>query len=251
MAEAQTDLLTETSTETSQTETTSQWYSDEYKDVVSRTGWKDPNDAIKGYRELEKNFSSRVKLPSPESSAEEIRAFYQKTGCPENPEGYEVPVVEGTEHLRDEDTENALKQVAYENGVNKQAFEAIVKGYYEKLASDMQATRQAGEKELREKHGDKYDEVVNVANRFFDSCSEEFCQLVKDSGLANNSVFIEEFFNKGKQTMSDTLVKGETEGKKEDGYVPTYPDSPEMYASGEDEESQKARAYFEAKGYKY
>lgn len=255
MTEAQGDLLAETSqTETTSTSgATKQWYSDEYKDVVARTGWKDPNDAIKGYRELEKGFSSRIKLPSPESSAEEIRAFYQKTGCPENPEGYEITISEDMQNLRDESTENAIKQIAYENGINKQAFESIVKAYYDKLNADMIASREIGEKALREEFPDEkaYNEVVNIANRFFDSCSSEFCQLVKDSGLANNPTFIKEFFNKGKQTMSDTLVKGTQEESKEEEYVPRYKENPEMYAYGEDEESQKARAYFEARGFKY
>ena len=247
MDEAQGDLL---GTEASQTEATS-WYSDEYKDVVKRTGWKDPNDAIKGYRELEKNYSGRVKLPSPESSAEEIRAFYQKTGCPENPDGYDVSIPEELESYRDENIEKAVKQIAYDNGVSKQAFESIVKGYYERLNTDMQASREAGERALKEEFNDKYDEVVTIANRFFDSCSPEFCELVKSSGLANNPIFIKEFMNKGKQTMSDTLIKGDVEGEKEEGYVPQYKDSPEMYRNGEDEDSVKSRAYFSARGFKY
>ena len=245
--EAQGDLLTGAS----QTETTS-WFSDENKEVVQRTGWSTPDDAIKGYRELEKNYSSRVKMPTPESSAEEIRAFYQKTGCPENPEGYEVTVPEALEGFRDKGVESAIKQIAYEQGVSKQAFESIVKGYYETLNGNMQKSRESGEAALKQEFpGEKYAEVVATANRFFDSCSEEFCELVKASGLANNPIFIKEFMNKGKQTMSDTLIKGEASGEKEEGFVPRYKDSPEMYQSGEDEETIKSRAYFSARGYKY
>ncbi len=246
--EAQGDLLTGAS----QTETTSNWYSDENKDVVERCGWKGPNDAIQSYRNQEKMSSGMAKMPTPESSAEEIRAFYQKTGCPENPEGYEVTAPEGLEAYRDEGIENAIKQIAYDQGVSKQAFESIVRGYYEKLNADMVAGKEAGEKALREEFGDKYDESVEIANRFFDTCSPEFCELVKLSGLANNPVFIKEFLAKGKQTMADTLIKGSAEGtQEEDGYVPKYKDSPEMYATGEDEESKKARAWHEARGHKY
>ncbi len=245
--EAQGDLLTGAS----QTETTS-WYSDENKDVVERCGWKGPNDAIQSYRNQEKMSSGMVKMPTPESSAEEIRAFYQKRGCPENPEGYEVAAPEGLEAYRDEGIEGAMKQIAYDQGVSKQAFESIVRGYYEKLNADMVAGKEAGEKTLREKHGDKYDEFVEVANRFFDTCSPEFCELVKLSGLANNPVFVNEFNAKGKQTMADTLIKGSVDGtKEEEGYAPKYKDSPDMYATGEDDESKKARAWFEARGHKY
>lgn len=249
--EAQGDLL---GSEASQTETTSTpWYSEENREVVERCGWKDPNDVIKGYRGLEKDYSGRVKMPSPESSAEEIRAFYQKTGCPENPEGYEVTgIPETVEQFRDEATEGVMKQIAYDQGVSKQAFESIIKGYYEKMATDMVKSKEAGEAALKQEWSDKYDENLKIADRFFDTCSAEFCALVKQTGLASNPVFIKEFLNKGKQTMADSLIKGEASGdEKEDGYVPQYKTSPEMYVTGEDEESVKARAYFTARGHVY
>ncbi len=250
--EAQGDLLTQ---EVSQQETTSPWYSEENKEVVERCGWKEPNDVIKGYRGLEKDYSGRVKMPSPESSAEEIRAFYQKTGCPENPEGYEIAGVDdlsaelGVE-LRNEGVEAAMKQIAYDQGVSKQAFESIVKGYYDRLATDLRTGKEAGEKALKNELGKEYDESITIANRFFDTCSEEFCSLIKTTGLANNPIVVKEFIDKGKQTLSDTLVRGSASGGEEE-YVPRYKDSPEMYATDESEDGAKARTYFEARGHKF
>ncbi len=250
--EAQSDLLT---TEASQTETTSQtkvWYSEDNKDVVERCGWKEPNDVIKSFRNVEKMSSGMAKMPTPESSAEEVRAFYQKTGCPENPEGYDVSGLPETmpDFLRNEDIENAMKTIAYEQGVSKQAFESIIRGFYEKANADLQASKAQGEQSLREQHGEKYDEVLEISNRFFDTCSPEFCELVKVAGLANHPVFINEFLAKGKQIMADTLIKGDTTEEKKEVTI-KYPNSPEMYASGEDDESKEGRAYHEAKGFKY
>jgi translation initiation factor 2 beta subunit (eIF-2beta)/eIF-5 len=198
--------------------------------------------------------SGMVKLPTPESAAEEIRSFYQKAGCPENPDGYEVSgVPETVEEFRDKGIEGVMKQIAYDQGVSKQAFENIVRGYYEKLATDMAKNKEEGEAALKEKWGeDKYDENLAIADRFFDTCSQPFCELVKRSGLANNAVFIEECFAKGKQTMADTLVRGEVAGDQtEEGYRPKFPDSPEMYRAMEGPEGEKARAYFIAKGHTY
>ena len=208
---------------------------------------------IGSHRELEKMSSGRVKMPTPESSAEEIRAFYQKTGCPENPEGYEVANPEGIyDNIRDEGIENAMKVIAHEQGVSKQAFESIVKGYYDKLATDMQAGREAGETALKQELGDKYDESIAIAQRFCSTCSDEFRDLLEKSGLGNNPIFVKEFMSLGRKTMSDTLIKGTAEGDKEkDAYTPQYKDSPQMYATGDDEESVKARKYFEAKGITY
>lgn len=233
-----------------QTTQETKWYSDAYKDVVAKKGWKTGDDALKSYTELEKSFGGRVKLPSPESSAEEIRAFYQKTGCPENPDGYELKDLPA-DIARNEDAEKAVRQIAYDFGVSKQAFESIVKGYYEKLATDMQKSREDGERALRQELGDKYDAELNIARSFCKTCSNEFKDLLEKTGLGNNPVFIKEFINKGKQTMGDTLIRGHQEGNKEESYIPQYKDSPEMYKSGEDDESKKARAFFEAKGFKY
>ena len=135
---------------------------------------------IGSHRELEKTFSGRVKMPTPESSAEEVRAFYQKTGCPENPNGYEIAVPEGMpDGLRDEGIEDAMKAIAHEQGVSKQAFESIVKGYYDKLATDMQKSREEGEAVLRKELGDKYDEDLTIAQRFCETCSDEFRALLE------------------------------------------------------------------------
>ena len=229
------------------------WYGDGQKELVETKGWKSGSDVVNSYTELEKSMGGRLKMPTPESNAEEIRAFYQKTGCPENPEGYEVSAPEAIAHLRDEGIETAIKQIAFDEGVSKQAFEAIVKGYYDKIGADMIASTEAGERALREQHTDKYDEVVKTADRFFDTCSPEFCQLIKDTGLGRSPVFINEMYTKGQQMISDTLIKGTADGDKPegDGYVPQYPKSPEQYANGEDEESKKARAWFEARGHKF
>ena len=238
-------LLSEPST------TTEQWYGDEYKEVVAKKGWKAPTDALKSYVELEKTFSGRVKMPTPESSAEEIRQFYQKTGCPENPDGYEIQVPEEVAALRDEAAESELRKVAHEMGVSKQAFEAIVGKYYGQMANQMVQSRVQGETALKEEFGDKYDENVKIAQRFAGNCSEEFRELMEKTGMGNNPVVIKEFINLGKKTMSDSLIKGEQGSSAEAAFVPSHQNSPDMYKHGEDEESVKARAYFSARGHKY
>ena len=231
--------------------TTEQWYGDEYKEVVEKKGWKAPTDALKSYVELERTFSGRVKMPTPESSAEEIRQFYQKTGCPENPDGYEIQVAEEAARFRDEAAESELKKVAHEMGVSKQAFEAIVGKYYEQMSTSMIKSREASESALKEEFGDKYDENLSLAQRFAKTRSPEFLELMETTGLGNNPIIIKEFLNMGKAIASDTLIKGEVGDPDKAGWKPAYPDSPEMYAGGDDEDSVKSRAYFTDRGYKY
>jgi hypothetical protein len=71
------------------------------------------------------------------------------------------------------------------------------------------------------------------------------------TGLGNNPVVLKEFMNLGKKTMGDTLIKGDVVDPDKAAYQPAYPNTPEMYAGGEGPESEKARAWFEARGHKY
>ena len=137
-----------------------------------------------------------------------------------------------------------MAKVAHEMGVSKQAFEAIVGKYYDSLATTMVKNREASEAALKEEFGDAYTEQLTVAQRFAQSRSPEFMELMETTGLGNNPVIIKEFIAMGKATMADTLVKGDIANSDEAAYKPQYPDSPGMYASGQSEESKKARAYF-------
>jgi len=251
MAEPEASLLSaEPAVENS--EQTTPWYPQEYAEKVTQKGWKEPPDVVKSYFELEKSMGSRLKMPTPESSAEEIRAFYQKTGCPENPEGYEIPVVEGAEPFRNENVENNLRMIAHAEGVSKQAFEKIVKGYYDQVVADTQASREQGENELKQELGGKYEEELAIGRRFANECSDEFRQLLDSSGLGNSPIFVKEFIALGKKITSDQLVQGQLSGESIEGeYKPAYSTSPEMYATGDDEDSVKARAWFKARGHTY
>lgn len=252
MAESDTSLLSSETTGDNSQQGTQQWYPQEYAELVKVKGWDKPEKVLKSYKDLESSMGSRVKMPTPESSAEEIRAFYQKTGCPENPDGYEIPKVEGAENFRNENIEKSLKQIAHAEGVSKQAFESIVKGYYDQLAMDTKASREQGEQTLRQELGAKYDEEMTIARRFADQCSDEFRELLDSSGLGNSPIFVKEFINLGKKIMEDTIVKGDGAGEAKEGeYKPVYANSPEMYSTDESDEGKKARAYFTAKGHKY
>ncbi len=249
MTEPEGSLLTEPAVDNSQQE----WYGESSKELVESKGWKTADDAIGSYRELEKSMGGKLKMPTPESSAEEIRAFYQKTGCPENPDGYEVPAVEGAESFKNEGVENSMKQIAYDQGVSKQAFEAIVRGYYEQMSADLKASQDQGETALKTEWIDKYDENIVVAQRFVNEYNNEaFNELMETTHLGNHPEMLKFCEWAGRKTMSDTFIKGgigDVKGDKE--YTPAYPNSPEMYKDGDDEESKKGREYHTARGFKY
>lgn len=226
------------------------WYSDEFKELVTQQGWKDPNDAVRDYRELHKSASGKVKLPTPESSAEEISNFYAKIRGVDTPEGYEVKVPENVPV--DEGMINKIKQWAFDAGAPKTAVETVLKNWFQELTDQQAQSIEVAKKELQDEWKDEYNTNFQLADRFVtNEASEDFRALLVETGLNNHPVVAKQMLDWAKRVATDKLIKGEAGETKKDEYVPVYKDSPEMYRNGDDEESKKARAYFEAKGFRY
>ena len=238
--------MTETPVETA-------WHSEENAELVTQQGWKSPDDPIRDYRELQKSASGNVKIPGEESSPEERSAFYNKIGRPDTPEGYEITDIPENVGMDDE-TLNELRNDAFKAGVPKVAFETVLKNYLNRMSEQVVQSRVDGERVLKEEvwKGD-YDKNIEIAKRYVtEHCSDEFKQVLEDTGLGNNPVFAKHFFEQGKKTLSDTLIKGsQNSGEREAEYRPQYPNDPAMYKNGDDEESKNARAYFISKGHVY
>lgn len=236
-------------------ETTS-WYSDDHREIVERTGWKSPDDAIKSYRELEKDYSGKVKIPGEDATPEEISSFYQKLpGIPESADKYSLPEI-GEDEAFDESFLNPMRVAAFEANVPDKAFNALASKYmaiqkeaHERRESELNAQ----EESLVQEWGVKADENFEVARR----ATQEFIgeddglkEFIKSEGLDTHPVFKKLMYQIGTKMLDDKLIKGE-QVKNEDDYAPKYPNSPDMYRYGDDEESQKGRAWHTARGYKY
>ncbi len=239
-----------------QTETT-QWYSEKHKELVAQKGWENSDGVLESYSELEKSTGSKIKLPTPESSKEEISAFYDKIGRPVNAEGYELARPDLPEGMTyNESFEKAITAIAYEEGISKQQLQTLSKAFNEyqiqeftNFSSELQRTQEEGERSLKEEWGVKYDENLEVAKRACKELgSDEFNQLLIESKLGNNPIFIKTFREIGLKIMDDTLIKGTQGDKTKDEYVPAYKDSPEMYKNDTSEEGEKARVWFKARG---
>jgi hypothetical protein len=242
------------------TETTS-WYSPDNSEFVTTKGWDSADAAINGYRELEKSMGGRVKLPGEDSTPEERSAFYQKLGAKEKAEEYTRPELpEGK--VYDEEVFNEFAAVAAAEGVSDTQFTRMIEKYLgiqeksaeAKLEAENRESAATVEELQREWAGD-YEKNIEISKRAIaelvpEDLREAFSELEIAKNLDNNLVFIKAMHAIGAQMMDDSLVKGETPKPKDD-YVPAHINSPEMYRFGEDEESSRARAYFEAKGFKY
>ena len=235
----------------------------EYHSAVEPFGNK--NELAKGYRELYSKMGTAVQIPGDESAPEEVSAFYNKIGRPETPEGYdsfkpdEMP--EGLPY--DDKFEMTMRGIAHEAGISKSQMTALVKAYNDyqiAIYGDGQneAKRQAleSDKKLQEDWGVDYKPNFEIVER---ACTElvpdeelrtQFAELIDAKGLRNNAIFARVFLGIGKSMLDDTLTRG-TPPKGPADFVPSSPNSPEMYAFGDSENCKKARAYFRAKGHIY
>jgi hypothetical protein len=248
--ETQSALLTN---EPSSTETSTMWYSDENKELVSQQGWKDPNEVIRDYGQLQKSSSAKVKIPTPESSAEEISGFYAKIRGVDTPDGYEIQVPENVP--MDEGLLTKLRQWAFDAGAPKVAFDTVMKNWLQEMSDQRTQSLESAKKELQEEWKEDYDVNFEMADRFVtNDCSQPFRELIVELGLNNNPVFVREFLALSKKTATDKLIQGETKdgGNEKENWKPAYPDSPEMYRNGDDEDSRRAREWFKVnKGFQY
>ena len=259
MAESQGDLQVEGN----QTGVTQDWRSgvaEENRSGVAKFGTA--NDLAKSYLELEKTMGGRVKIPTEESTSEEISTFYTKLGRPDTSDGYNRPKLEEGKNFN-ENLIGGMQTAAFEENITNKQFTKLVERYLsiekqtaEAAEAEGVRAREETDRTLREQWGGEYEKNVEVARRAMrelvpDELGEQFKVLIEESGLGNNLVFIQGFREIGSKMLDDTLVRGDGQVKVEENYAPTHPNSPDMYKNGEDEESKKARAWFVKKGHVY
>ncbi len=248
--EAQTDLLTETS----QTETTS-WHSAENAEVVKRCGWSNANDVIKGYRNLEISASGKTKIPTDDSTPDEVSAFYKQTGRPDTPEGYTLPALgEGQE--MDKEVFSGWATIAHESGMSDAQFTSLAKKYVELEAQQKEAEivefnryKEESDRKLHETYGADYDKNIELSKRAYTEYANEELKALLDTdkfiGLRNEPSFINMMVEIGKKNMNDTFVLSDSQVEsKKDDFVPSSLNSPDMYANMDGEIGAKSRAYF-------
>lgn len=237
------------------------WYSEEQKELVEKQGWKGPTDVVRDYGELLKSASAKIKMPTPESSAEEISNFYARMGRPENPEGYEIDRPELPEGMAyDENFENTMRGIAHEIGITKAQMKNLVNAYNEYQierfnteSAELTKTYEEGKAALQSDWKEDYKANLEVAKR---ACrelgGEDFVALLEENKIGNNPIFVKTFYNIGTKILNDTLIKGtQGGGEEKEEYKPAYPDSPEMYANDTSPEGEKARLYFTKRGHIY
>jgi hypothetical protein len=140
----------------------------------------------------------------------------------------------------DQKFEMAMRGIAHEVGITQAQMKTLVKafndyqiGAFNEHITELNRSREEGERALKESWATDYDANVQIAQRALKELvsDEAFIKLIEDSKLGNNPVFVKGWHEIGKKMLNDTYVKSEaqTETKKDDDYKPANPASPEMY----------------------
>jgi hypothetical protein len=217
----------------------------------------------KSFLELHKTMGNRVKLPGEDAEPEELSAFYQKCGRPEKPDGYTLPQLEEGQVL-DENIINPIMVTAHEAGINDKAFGKLVEKYLHiegqiKEQQEQAITQEtnAVEDQLKKDWAGDYDKNIETIERVFREFSTEDTRDViknafNEAGLGRNPIILNWLKDIGKGMLNDTFVQGKPPKSLDKDYKPYYPNSPEMYATMEGEEGEKARAWFiQNKGHEF
>lgn len=175
-ADAPADVSTEVSTES--TEANAPWYGDLSESLSAHKTFydqfKDRDSFFKSAADTKAAYSRKiegmVKLPTAESTPEEIQAFYVAQGVPETPDAYEItpPVMPEGFDWNPDAISASIKEAAHKNGVTPQALSALVQAQAQVEAeqiAEYHAQEEAAIAALKTEWGGNYDKNVMLATK--------------------------------------------------------------------------------------
>ena len=138
---------------------------------VSNKGWKEPQDLLMSYRNLEKfagGAKNLLEMPPENATPEQLDAFYSKLGRPADPNEYGLKAPDGGDPAMVE----WFKGTAHKLGLSaKQAqslfteFNGMSGSMQEKLQSQMAQESEKAIGTLRQEWGQAYDQMIGAGRR--------------------------------------------------------------------------------------
>jgi hypothetical protein len=199
------------------------WYGtmpDEVRGFVENKGWRNPEDAVSGYINLEKflgaDKAGRGLVLPKDDNPDEWNQIYDKLGRPKSPEEYNLNVPEG-------DTGEFAQMAAktfHELGLTAKQAEALSGWYNEQSQTMMQSQQDAmlqqSESEiesLKQEWGPKFDEKVAAGQRAAREFGVGADILEKIESSVGARAMIDFFSQVGQLIGEDKFVNGESSGK--------------------------------------
>tara|TARA_R100001530_G_scaffold80561_2_gene56247 strand:+ start:148 stop:990 length:843 start_codon:yes stop_codon:yes gene_type:complete len=191
---------------------------EDLRDNETLSKFKDVGSLGNSYLELQKMVGSRDKIPTEESSEEEINSFYNKLGRPETPDSYNIKVPDqgGMAVPYDEKLYSEFLTTAHKSGLtNKQAQDAI--DFYAKMneesdinsTASMQQSKVNAETALKKEWGARdYEKNLAISRRAFNRfADDDLKKFVEETGVSNNVAMVR-FLHKIGKSFSDPDMGG-------------------------------------------
>ena len=178
---------------------------------------KDIGSLAKGYVHAQHMIGAdKVAIPNKEAPQEELDAFYNKLGRPEQADGYQVPTENMPDVPIDGDMANTFFQEAHRIGLSKSQAAALIRFNSEQAQSQIQAAEanfnsdmEKTEQTLRGEFGNAYDQNLQMAQKAArDFGGDELVDALNKSGLGNNPAVIRAFHNIAKVISNDEIIGG-------------------------------------------
>ena len=203
------DTVPEVSEETWQT----QYLSEDLQANDTLSKFKDVGSLGNSYVELQKLVGSRVKVPTDESTEEDINSFYTQVGRPDTPENYAIDLP--SDSYPQEAIQAFLKEAHASGLTNKQAQSAI--NFYNSMETDgqinsdaaMQQAKVDAESALKKEWGPtEYAKELAVSRRAFNRFADDDLKaFVNETGVTNNVAMIK-FLNRIGKAFSEPSMAG-------------------------------------------
>jgi hypothetical protein len=185
----------------------------EVKEDTWQTQYLSEDSLGNSYVELQKLVGSRVKVPTDDSTEEDVNSFYNQIGRPESPEKYSIDLP--SDSYPQEVIQSFLKEAHASGLTNKQAQAAI--NFYNTIETDgqinsdaaMQQAKVDAESALKKEWGpSEYAKELAVSRRAFNRFADDDLKaFVNETGVTNNVAMIK-FLNRIGKAFSEPDMGG-------------------------------------------
>ena len=207
------DNLIDTVAEVKEDTWQTQYLSEDLQGNDTLSKFKDVGSLGNSYVELQKLVGSRVKVPTDDSTEEDVNSFYNQIGRPESPEKYSIDLP--SDSYPQEVIQSFLKEAHASGLTNKQAQSAI--NFYNTIETDgqinsdaaMQQAKVDAESALKKEWGpSEYAKELAVSRRAFNRFADDDLKaFVNETGVTNNVAMIK-FLNRIGKAFSEPDMGG-------------------------------------------
>jgi hypothetical protein len=207
------DNLIDTAEEVKEDTWQTQYLSEDLQGNDTLSKFKDVSSLGNSYVELQKLVGSRVKVPTDDSTEEDVNSFYNQIGRPESPDKYSIDLP--SDSYPQEVIQSFLKEAHASGLTNKQAQAAI--NFYNTIETDgqinsdaaMQQAKVDAESALKKEWGpSEYAKELAVSRRAFNRFADDDLKaFVNETGVTNNVAMIK-FLNRIGKAFSEPDMGG-------------------------------------------